>query len=234
MGSPKPPALVVIAGIDGSGKTTQAKLLVEALERRGYRARYLWNRWEPRLLAPASAAVRLVKGGRGATAGPAKRDTGEQLGLKRRLMRNRVLAWIWLRLAFVDYRLQAHRRLRDALASADVVVCDRYVYDFLVDQATNLGGDIGDLQRVFRQPETGRFLRPAVAVVIVVDPVRCRERKEDGLSPERLGARQELYREFVSLDGALEIPGDDAQETVAARMLAVVLPVLEERVNACV
>ena len=44
--------LVVFTGIDGSGKTTQAKLLVDWLHKDGKTVSYVWCRWEPFLVRP--------------------------------------------------------------------------------------------------------------------------------------------------------------------------------------
>jgi len=42
--------IIYISGIDGCGKTTQAKVLVQDLERKGVKTEYIWLRWEPSLL----------------------------------------------------------------------------------------------------------------------------------------------------------------------------------------
>ena len=42
--------LIVLTGIDGSGKTTQANLLVKDLKKDGIDVSYVWSRWEPFLL----------------------------------------------------------------------------------------------------------------------------------------------------------------------------------------
>jgi thymidylate kinase len=44
--------LIAFTGIDGSGKTTQADLLVKNLLKDGIEAAYVWSRWEPFLVRP--------------------------------------------------------------------------------------------------------------------------------------------------------------------------------------
>ena len=48
----KKPILICFVGIDGSGKTTQAKELFSWMQSEGIKAKYVWNRFEPRLISP--------------------------------------------------------------------------------------------------------------------------------------------------------------------------------------
>ncbi len=51
-----PGLLICVMGIDGSGKSTATKRVVEQLQHSGVDVGYVWDRWEPRLLAPLMKA----------------------------------------------------------------------------------------------------------------------------------------------------------------------------------
>ncbi|RLG16008.1 hypothetical protein DRN63_04720, partial [Nanoarchaeota archaeon] len=44
--------IIAICGIDGSGKTTQIRLLKKYLRRKGFRAKCVWFRWTAFLSYP--------------------------------------------------------------------------------------------------------------------------------------------------------------------------------------
>lgn len=99
--------LIVIEGIDGAGKTTQARLLVRRLRRRGFACRYLrepsrgrWGREIKRLARTAGSLT-----------------PEEELGL------------------FVkDRRENVARNIRPALQAGRIVVLDRYYFSTIAYQ----------------------------------------------------------------------------------------------------
>jgi len=106
--------LIAIIGLDGSGKTTLARGLVEALRERGHRAAYV-HAWPKavalqKLRASLSAANREVRGGEMAEAPP-------------RLPAWK--AWAFFLLALYVLRIRVPRLLR----RYEFVVCDRFVHD---------------------------------------------------------------------------------------------------------
>jgi thymidylate kinase len=224
--------LVCLTGVDGSGKTTQARRLVDCLSDMGIPAAYLWNRWEPRLLAPLK---RMFRGRRSRSLnGRAEHlvarvgEAPESRERKRRLLAYRPIAWAWLSLAYGDYLLQAWRRLRTPLRSARVVVCDRYLIDFQVDQAVNLGGSVGDLERVRGMLVARLFPQSTSAFVLTIDPQVCVGRKWDGLSVDRIAARQELYQHFADTGLAQAVSSDTDENAVATELLRRVLLSIQE------
>lgn len=227
--------IICLAGVDGSGKTTQARRLASALTLMGTPTLYLWNRWEPRLLAPLMDRFRPQGSGGlggGSPVAPTRPNEGlEFLQRKRRLLRLRPFAWVWLTAAYLDFLVQARGRFRQLPNESRVVVTDRYVADFQVDQAVNLGGSSGDLERVTGMRIARGFPRPAAMYVLTVDPVACARRKWDGLTPERLAARQSLYKHLVTLGLAVEVSADADEERVAKELLDLVLGVLREDVT---
>lgn len=108
--------LIAIIGLDGSGKTTLARGLVEALRARGYRAAYV-HAW------PKAAALPKLRAA-SRTAGRAMRGKGPEAEAPP----PRLPAWragAFLLLAIYVLRVRVPRLLR----RYEFVVCDRFVHD---------------------------------------------------------------------------------------------------------
>jgi dTMP kinase len=116
----RPGLLIVLEGIDGSGKTTQARRLLRRLRRRGRAAVFFreptrgrWGREIKRLAARAGSL-----------------SAEEQLGL------------------FVkDRRENVEKNLKPALAAGRIVVLDRYYFSTIAYQGAK-GLDPGRIRRV--------------------------------------------------------------------------------------
>ncbi len=112
--------LIVLEGIDGSGKTTQARRLLRRLRRRGFRAAFFREptrgRWGREIKRQAARADSL---------------TPEQE----------------LDLFVKDRRENVERNLRPALAAGKVVVLDRYYFSTIAYQGAK-GLDPGRIRRL--------------------------------------------------------------------------------------
>lgn len=105
---------MTIEGVDGCGKTTQTKMLVERLKKEGYDAVYI---------RPVFALLRLFKKGESAfSVSPRKSRTKDDSG-KSSLVFG-VLGYFYALASYILIRI----RSRDK-----IVVCDRYFYQFFFD-----------------------------------------------------------------------------------------------------
>ncbi len=214
-------SLIVFTGIDGSGKTTQAKLLVDSLNQDSLCVSYVWNRWEPLFLWP------LIKRWKHNVT---KRTTDNELAdnelvelnsdfnrikhKKQKLLDNPVFRWLWLIYFFIDYGLQVFVKVRLRLLKKCLVISDRTFYDSVIDQAVNLGKNrdwlLNSLDSFWM-----KFFFPKPDMVIYID---CPEkiafsRKRDERTPniEYLIERRKLYLaladkyNWVKLNGILPI-----------------------------
>jgi len=209
-------SLIVFTGIDGSGKTTQAKLLVDSLNQDGLCVSYVWNRWEPFFLRP------LIKKWKHNATKPTADN--EPAGLipdfnkikykKQKLLDNPALRWLWLISFFVDYGVQVFVKVRLRLLKKCPVISDRTFYDSVIDQAVNLGKNrdwlLNSLDSFWM-----KFFFPEPDMIIYID---CPEeiafsRKIDVHTPniEYFIERRKLYLalagkyNWVKLDGTLPI-----------------------------
>jgi dTMP kinase len=195
--------LLALEGIDGSGKTTQAHLLAEALRQRGVKV--LLTR-EP-------------------TSGPAGQRLRRYLaGPSRHLSPSEELA-----LFLDDRRDHVARVIRPALATGQVIITDRYYYSSVAYQGA-LGLDPARIlaaNEAFAPRPQAVFiltLSPELAVArLSQNPDRLRQVSE---GPEYL---EQVAAIYASLSGPHihQVDAARAPETVHADLLSITLKVLE-------
>ncbi len=153
------PRFIYICGCDGTGKTTQAKILLASLERQGIKARHLWLRFPFLFSIPLLAYARLAGYSR------SEQTEGTRHGYWRFAgspVLRRVFPWVLL----LDAAIAAVRRVYVPLWLGHSVVCERFVLDMLVDLAVAC-----DQPQIHKRLPGTLFLRllPRRATVIVLD-----------------------------------------------------------------
>ena len=129
--------LIAFTGIDGSGKTTHAELLVKSLKESGVNVSQIWSGWNPFFLRFLIKRWQKRKGNTVSSNKGAYRNSKTLEG--KRLLNNLFFRWIWLSYFFVDYGLQLFVKIRLSLMRRRTVISDRIFYDIIIDQAVNLG-----------------------------------------------------------------------------------------------
>lgn len=202
----KKPFLICFTGMDGTGKTTQAKKLVKSLQAKGIKCHYAWNTYQPFLIKPLILIVRMLFF-RGKDA---FRDYAGYTGTKKKLFGKRYLAQGYKYLALFDYLCQSFIRIRLPLLLGKNIVSDRYIYDFavnlVVDSEYAVRHDTKLLSELF-----SLLPRPDLAFLIDLPEEVSFQRKSDIPSIEHLIKRRKLYLRIgkesglVMLDGSSDI-----------------------------
>lgn len=141
--------IVAVEGIDGSGKTTQAKMLAEKLRNAGYDAVYInpLLRFFPRKSVPDRISPRRI------------RTTARRGGFIRAILG--APGYFYALACYLSVRFRAGRK--------KVVVCDRYFCQFFFD----LFGRFGlKMMAIFPRPESIFFLDGELETILsrITDP----------------------------------------------------------------
>ena len=194
---------VCFTGMDGSGKTTQAETLIEEMKKKGFVAKYAWNRFEGRMLMPFTAIMKMIFfRGKDAIDNPA-----EFYGTKKRLLRNHILSIGYQYFLLFDYFFQILFRVRIPLIMGKNIVCDRYVYDIIVDLLVDFNNSEEKAKTILKNL-LYLFPKPDLIFLIDVPEEIAYRRKDDTPSIEYLRERRNIYlnigKEYgmVILDGS--------------------------------
>lgn len=184
----KRPVLICFIGIDGSGKTTQAKALCESLARSGIKTRYVWTRFEPKLTRPFVAMAKgLFFRGKDVFT-----DYAGYLSTKRSLSQHTVLLATYQYLLLFDYFLQIFQRVKVPLMRGDVIVCDRYIHDTVADLAVDYGYSDEKVQKTLRS-YLRLFPKPDLVFLMDLPEELAYQRKGDVPSIDYLTERRKIY-----------------------------------------
>ncbi len=183
---PAQPRFIYITGCDGTGKTTQARLLVEGLRSTGAQVRHVWLRF------PFFVSLPLLAYARWRGYSWYESSAGARHGywdFRRSQLLRRLLPWTLL----IDAAITGLQRIFLPLSRGTTIVCERYVLDMLVDMSVAFG-DASPFES-----KSGRLfarLIPPDAVVVVLDlePPLIMARRPDLRSDRDLHMRVAMFK----------------------------------------
>jgi dTMP kinase len=206
------PGLLVLSGLDGSGKSTQAAILSERLGREGVPVETVWNRWEPRISAPL---IRLAKRKLSHPEGSSPEDYGPFTAAKQQAMKSPLKRSLWQLMVWSEYSVQVNLRLLRHRSGGGGVICDRYVYDTIIDVALNFSLPPDRIEELCNHLLLSLFPRPGGVVFFDIDPESGSSRKNDGTPAAYLADRRAYYTVMAGLLGAPVIDAGKPIEDVA-------------------
>lgn len=179
---------IVVSGIDGSGKSTIIESLKQQLESEGKSVGYIWLRFNHYLTKGMHALARVM-----GLSVKVHNEMGDVW--QHQLYKNRLFCKLYVLTTYLDSWV-SRLKYNKAAKSKDVVICDRWVTDILVDLATKTH------QKEFLESQWAkRFLGilPDGAKLLVVNRghealLECRlENRVDPDFQFRLGVYQHLF-----------------------------------------
>jgi thymidylate kinase len=216
---PRRPRVIALSGIDGSGKSSQARLLRDTLERLGYEAAVEWapfgqNAWLDRLAGPVK---RLLAHSRRFRAGETERDTGlERTSGTVLRERSAAVNQAWATVVAFANALSQLQTIARHTRRGRVVVYDRYALDSTVQLRFRYGRNASfALQRRL----IGLLApRPLAAFYLDIPPATSLDRKDDRWTLADLEEQARLYREEYERQGVVRLDGLRPREELAAEI----------------
>jgi len=191
---------ICVEGLDGCGKTTQTKLLVERLEKKGYDAIY--------------------------TAEPSGGKIGSLIKKYCLHGETRVSSIVEALLFAADRFEHVEKEVIPALNEGKLVVSDRYVYSSLAYQGA-AGLDLEWIEKINEhaiRPHLAVFID--VEPETVIQRLKPRKSVMENLGTQQ--KVREVYVKFVEKGELVKIDGNNFKQEVADNILTVVLGFLEK------
>lgn len=191
---------ICVEGLDGCGKTTQTKLLVERLEKKGYDAIY--------------------------TAEPSGGEIGSLIKEYCLHGETRVSSIVEALLFAADRCEHVEKEVIPALNEGKLVVSDRYVYSSLAYQGA-AGLDLEWIEKINEhaiRPHLAVFID--VEPETVIQRLKPRKSVMENLGTQQ--KVREVYVKFVEKGELVKIDGNKSKQEVADDILTVVLGFLEK------
>ncbi len=215
--------LTCFVGVDGSGKTTQAKLLVNWLESQGIESAYVWSRGEVRAVRSILLFMgRSALGTSTRTIAKDKKSYSEYQSRKARLLENPVVRMLWSAMTHVEHVTQINLEIRQRIRDGKVLVCDRYLWDSSIDLAVLnnrtpewLSGGLNTLMWKL-------VPKPTLTFYIDVPPEEALKRKNDIPSLDYVTKRAAFYRHLASCNSWTVIDGREEVAAIHAKIKGLV------------
>jgi len=210
--------IIYLSGIDGCGKTTQAKLLVKYLNDKGVYADYLWFRWEPSLrklinfFRNRKVKTALYKHPHQDRIVAENTEQDDWHRTKRVILSNSIIRKIWLFYACADYFILYKKRFENI--ASHIVIVDRYIDDFIIDQAVNLNISPDNMHLLKKNFFLNKFRYPDLYIIIDIPATEGYRRKKDGTSLTYLETREKYYQAMNGHD-TLHLDGLDSIDKLA-------------------
>ena len=127
---------------------------------------------------------------------------------------------MWLKYATWDYYFSYKKVASDWVG--DVLVLDRYYFDFIVDQSLNYNENAITFEDRVNNGILQNIIKPDVFILIKITPELGWERKRDGTSIKHLRKLENIYNSIQEKKGVHVIDGSQPQQIVHDKIKSIV------------
>ncbi len=200
---------IILCGLDGSGKSTQAKKLIEYLGRKKIKTKYLWLRAPNRLSLPLIILLRIT-----GIFYSQKSASGKEFGAAD-FRNHQTLKKLWAKALLLDFKFSRHKLLGH-IRHGYVVVLDRFVVDALVDLIVVTGDD--NLLQTMTKEFTSLVPTDSKIFYLDIKPAISYTRNQEE-NTEILKKRRELYLKISKLIQMQVIEGSKSIDDIHGTIL---------------
>lgn len=211
--------IIVLSGLDGSGKSTQAKLLAEKLSKLGIESVTIWNRWEPRISAPL---IKLAKKYLTTKEKVIEKDYSSFTMAKQKRMKSGWKRALWQLMVWCEYLFEVYGRIIIPMIKGKTIVFDRYFYDTAVDIAINFDLQAVEMEKILSHPLLRFYPKPMALIMIDIEPEIGALRKSDGTPAAYLADRKPYYLSIAEILDAPVVDGNKSTEEVSKEIWQIV------------
>ena len=187
------PLFICFSGIDGSGKTTCANVILQDLLQSGLHAKYVWLNPKPIFLFPLRFLVHKT-----ALQGEDMMENYLSYHEKRQKYTSRsgFLRNLYYAIMLFDYLIWVYWNVFSFYFRGVSIVCDRYIYDLVVNLGEILNYSMEKNVRLVRCLSQ-LMPKPDVVIICDIDEEVAYQRKSDTPHLSYLTAHRPVYRRIA-------------------------------------
>ncbi len=219
--------LIYVSGIDGCGKTTQSKLLNEYLNSRSIKSSYQWLRWSPSIgkiisfLKKRNEDKHISNSIEDEDAKVLENESFSKWSkIKSSLFNSLVFRSIWFKYCTWDYYF-SYKNASSGW-NTDVIILDRYYFDFIVDQSLNYNMSAGSFDKKVKSGILGKIKQPDLFILIDISPEIGWDRKRDGTSMKHLRKLSAVYDISKNDNNVHIVDGSNSVQNIHEQIVSIV------------
>lgn len=213
---------ICFMGIDGSGKTTLAKELIDVMNKKGFKTKYWWCKFE--FFKFEYLLVKIFKRFLKSSC-----QSSLDSNFRKRSHRTSIPLKVYQYLVIFSYIYRIFLNVRLPLFFGKSVICDRYIYDALVDFIMEFKYPKEKTQKTLKILSS---LTPKPDLIFLVDLPEevAYKRKKDIPSISYLSKRRKMYLEMQEgMEGVILLDGIKDLKDLKNQIKNDVLNLLEDK-----